>query len=414
MTADICAYACTGDNGRQIVRQIVKHAETPTILLLAGRNVQSVRALQSELLRENTKVDIRVYSEAVNVDDDDALQSMVSQVRGIVVNCIAEGSHPREFVGVAEACARQNVSYMDMTAIYSSFGILFYDQTLQNDDSSKLVPACGFDYAFHDVAVLQAERAFLDRFNNAADKVQVTMALRTGPLGVKWRLSFAEKILRAESRDAPQSNATTTGTSPVSKQQLPSPTAGSSARLLAYITPLNSWSIPWPLGGDAVTFLLSRRNWSSENVDVRMALPQSLWRAAFLLVYGLSMVACFGPLFAVARFLRIKLLQKCLLWLLPTISLGFFCADDDLVRRANDSSRVELLVSLKSAKGQELSYHVTVPWENLHPLCVSLAALELAALKDRETGVLTPAQALGNTEFWSRLRKACNIVIQIS
>lgn len=402
--ADICVFACTGSSGGDVARGLVELADTPTTLLLAGRNVANVRFVQEELLKiQNDNVKIMVHSEAVDVSDDDALQALVLRAR-VVVNCIAVDSHPRALEGMAEACAKAGVHYLDLATQREHFAPLF---ELKPSGASRIIPACGFDYAFMDVAMSQAERAFSERYNGVLpNKVQLTLAVHTGPLGMKFPLDLVDSYLHAKPKPRPLSS---------SRVPVQRPTRQSSSAFLAYIKALSSWSIPWPLGGDSTTFLLSRRQWSSTNVDARLALPQSLWRGAGLLVYAAVVAAIFIPLLIAARFLRIEMLHRCLLWLLPTVTLGFLCDDKELRRRANIENRVELVIVLRNDKGQELCCHVKGPSPTLlNQLCLVFAALELVKLTDGEGGALTPAQALCETDFWYRLQNAGELKLQIS
>ena len=109
------------------------------------------------------------------------------------------------------------------------------------------------------------------------------------------------------------------------------------------------------------------------------------------------------------------MLRRCLLLLLPTMTLGFLCDDQALRRRANMQNRVELVIVLRDDKGHELCCHVKGPSPTLlNPLCVVFAALELAKLTNGQGGVLTPAQALCETDFWTRLQNASELKLQIS
>jgi hypothetical protein len=183
---------------------------------------------------------------------------------------------------------------------------------------------------------------------------------------------------------------------------------------LAYIKPLSSWSIRWPLGADAITFLLCQRQWTLDSVDARIALPQTLWKAAVLAVFGVVAAAVFIPLLSAARYLKVKAFQKLLLWLVPIGTLGFFSNDDELCYRSIEQMRIELVVILRNNKGQSLCYHVVGPSpEILNPLCMALSSLELARISTDKGGVLTLAMAMGKTDFWSRLKNACELKVQI-
>lgn len=74
------------------------------------------------------------------------------------------------------------------------------------------------------------------------------------------------------------------------------------------------------------------------------------------------------------------------------------------------------VMDVGSNEGQELCYQTAGPSKVFHPLCVGLAALELAKLKDGETGVLTLAQALGDRVLVSSAQRtpAGNLKIKIS
>ena len=422
--ADICVFACTGRVGTVVTRWITdlasKYAPAMT-LLLAGRNVAKVRELQARLLADNKDNDVKilVHSEAVDVSDEESLNTMVARAR-VVVNCITVDCHPRAMQGVAEACATLGVDYLDLAAQRGQLESLFMDSHLNSEavsNNSRIVPGCGFDYAFFDMAAFQAEKAFAQRYKIRPDKVQATLALRTGPLGVKWPLRLMEHYLELQSSSKARTRAVADA-SQASTTTRPRRNSSRGCSMLAYSKPLAVWSIPWPLGADAIAFLFCERGeWSPGSVDARIGLPRNLWKAVALVVYVVVTGAIFLPLMIAARNFKIWALKRFLLWVLPTVSLGFFCTDNELCQKSSEQIRIELAVSLwnSSKRGLPLLYHVMGPAPAiLNPLCLALSSVELAKNISVKGGVLTPAMAMGETDYWSRLRNACDIKVSVT
>lgn len=408
MIADICVFACTGKVGVAVARGIIELATSPITLLLSGRNIAKVQEVRTKLLAEaklDANVKIVAHLESVCVDDDEALRNMVTRAR-VVANCIDTKCHPRALAGVAEACGKAGVHYLDLAFTRGQLQSLF--SLNEPIERSRMVPASGFDYAFTDVSVFQAERAFAERFvGTMPDKVQLTLAVRTGPLGIKWPLRLVKKYVESESK--PSRSVAPSHQAPSTRQK------SRSGSVLAYIKPLSSWSIRWPFGGDAITFLLCQRQWLPDSVDARLALPRTLWKAAVLAVYGVVAAAIFIPLLGAARYLKIEAFQKLILWLIPIGTLGFFSNDDDMCRSSTEQMRIELVVMLRNNKGLSLCYHVVGPSpEILNQLCMALSSLELALMSSGKRGILTPAMAMGETDFWSRLQNASKLKVQIT
>jgi hypothetical protein len=396
---DICVYACTGKTGCLVARRIVELADTPTTILLAGRNVSRVQELHKELLFSSQNVKVLAYPFSVNVDDGDALETLVSYAR-VVVNCVDVEAHVQAQFRVAKVCAKSGVHYLDLAERYWAASPLF-----ALESSSRIVPACGFDYALPDVAVAQAEHIFQSK-RHIPHHVQVTLAIRTGPLGMKWPLQVMASYLQPDRQEK----------EPPSRVQRPATKSTACGPLIAYSEPLSSWSIPWLLARDTMGFLLHQRGWPFKNMDIRLALPQSLWRAVFLVFYGMLVALFLWPLIAVARAFQIKLLQKFILCILPTVSLGFFCNDEDLIWRASMAIRVHVAIMLSDDKGNDLCYCVSgQSLKLLNSDCMALAALELAKMTGGESGgVLTPAQALdADTDFWTRLCHSRQLQVQV-
>ena len=99
-----------------------------------------------------------------------------------------------------------------------------------------------------------------------------------------------------------------------------------------------------------------------------------------------------------------------LLKALPLLSFGFFTEDVVEMTRAIHDVGAELYITLmgvRSDSGNEFDFqfNVSAPSIYLEHECTALAALELAKDKDDSCGVLSPAQALQDTDFWKRLKQ---------
>ena len=206
IVADICVYACTGKYGSRVAHLICELAERDeqTTLLLAGRNLDKVQALREELVSqarqgEQGNVRVLVHPEAVDVDNTEALYAMASRAH-VVANCVKLEAHPRACTAVAEACSATGSHYLDVATTLTSMAPIF--ASTPSSSESKLVPGCGFDYAFFDVAVDEALQALKSTHGEAVspEKLQLVLAVRPGPLGFKWLLDSVDSYFKVESR----------------------------------------------------------------------------------------------------------------------------------------------------------------------------------------------------------------------
>jgi len=452
---DVCVFACTGECGRNVARQIVllcgdgehrrRHPhrrrrrqhrdggggddDERLSVLLAGRNVEKVRAVHSDLLlsliesaAEDKFVRLDVHPEPVNVDDDEALRVLARKTYALV-NCVDTLAHPRALLGVAEACIAAGTHYADPAATLETIVPVYALRTQQSSAGHKkkkcrIVPGCGFDYAFPDVALAQAERAFRSICDEEPTKAQLTCKIKTGPLGVKWHRHIVERYFRHEDDDEANPVARTRPSGQLKLEDILPPTP--KAPVFAYSDLLSAWTVPWFKAKDAVRFLHSRRSLSE--IDVRIALPGELWRAALYVAYASTVLVPVLALTVFAKVCRIRLLQRLIIYASPTLSLGALTDDEDLRLRAADETRAELLVVIKSETDHDdgFFYHVSGPSpHHVNHLCLALAGLELSRISadddDRTSGrcgVLAPAQALSDTDFWTRLCGAAPLEVE--
>jgi short subunit dehydrogenase-like uncharacterized protein len=227
--ADICVYACTGHCGKNVARLICQHGDAT--LLLAGRNVDKVRAVYRELLtdQQGSNCQLIMHPDPVSVDNDEALEDLTKRTR-LLVNCIDLQAHVRALTGVAEACVKTNTHYLDLVTTVEKMVPIFI---LENACSAIIVPGCGFDYAVPDVALALAEQVFRKRYSEDPESVQLTLKLRTGALGMKWPLHVVERFFKES--PAPIK-------APPSKAETLLPPSLETA-ILSYSDPLSSWTI---------------------------------------------------------------------------------------------------------------------------------------------------------------------------
>ena len=308
--ADICVYACTGKFGSRVAHVICgaladdddeNTNNTTTTLLLAGRNLAKVRALRDELLarivvpRARAKVASRilVHPEAVPVENQDALDTLASRAR-VLVNCIkvigVDAQQQEAATWIAMACLKASTHYVDIAVTLSAMAPIWACGQQQHADATstaKLVPACGLDYAFFDVAVSRAEQAWADMYAAGTStiaspkKMQVVLAILPGPLGFKWRVHSIDFFFRSEKHSAKQqlhNNERRAGTAPVPRKlpppSPPPPPQQTRTPLVTYCAPALAWSVPWFVGRDALRFLIWQRNPKIQQLDARLALPR--------------------------------------------------------------------------------------------------------------------------------------------
>jgi hypothetical protein len=406
--ADICVFACTGHVGTMVAKRLVELATSPITILLAGRNVAKVRELYNDLVNEATtkSVNLIAYPVSVAVEDEASLKTLVSGVR-VVANCIDVQCHPLALTGVAEACIQAGVHYLDLAPQQHMLQRLF-DLKTPAPCKSRIVPACGFDYAFMDVASLQAERCFNEANNGSQpEHIQITLALRPGPLGLKWPLRLVKTLFKS----SPPARKSSAAANKHSSEQTSSST---NRKFLAFIPLISSWSIQWPMGASSLSLLLSQRHWMPEAVDARMALPRSLWKATALVVYGIVVAAILLPWLYLAWILKVEVITQLIMGVLPYASLGFLSDNEHLCRKSMEELSIELVITLRNVQGLSISYHVigTSP-KILNALCMALASLEMTKQSFDAGGILTPAIALGDTKFWDHLQKWGLLKVQI-
>lgn len=401
--SDICVFACTGHSGKNVARLICENGGTPKdrVLLLAGRDVDKVRTLYHDLMVEqqqnNTAVKIVVYPKPVSVDDDAALQALASQTR-VLVNCVDVLAHYRALVGVAEACINTGTHYLDSATTPALLSSLF---ALKAADKCAIVPGCGFDYALPDVAVAVAERSFQKKYGENPTCVQLLFKIRTGPLGIKWPLHLVSRYFLCRKQHSPKSNKGVGASSIPSRK----------ASILTFDKHFSSWTIPWFTAKDALQFLHYQRT-KSANIDARLALPEQRWRSVFYVIYTLAVLIPVLGIVMLAKVSRFYMLQRFILYVLPALTLGVLTDNDDVRRRAARDTCADFVMLLQSDH-YCWTYRVFGPFiDHIHQLCLTLAALELAERKDDRGGVLTPAQALLDTGFWTKLQSLAKLEVQ--
>ena len=127
------------------------------------------------------------------------------------------------------------------------------------------------------------------------------------------------------------------------------------------------------------------------------------------------------PLLALAYRANIAWLQWLLLKMLPIVSFGFFTEENEATERVVCEARAELYVTITSTNPKvssngeddvEFLFQVSSPSLYLEHECAAIAAMELAIVKEGgPMGVLTPAQALEDTDFWKRLQQVGHLKI---
>lgn len=408
--ADVCVYACTGKFGRNVARLVYELADANTTILLAGRDTAKVRAIREELLKQEQRSSIHVqaYDVAVPVENRDALIALASNTR-VLANCIKVVDGQEQATAcIAEACIDANTHYLDIATTLSAMAPVLSSTP---SGTAKLVPGCGFDYAFFDVAVAQAEKALADIHGNATKpyNIKLVLAVRPGPLGFKWRVDSIDSYFKSERHAKQFKKAASIAPSLPEQPSVP---------LVSFCRPGLAWSIPWFVGRDAVRYFIFLREPHVQQVDARLALPRKLWRAVACGLYGAFLAVVFYPPIALAYYGKFRWLQWVLLKTLPILSFGFFTENVAEMTQAIHDVRAELYITLMSTDSRngrdfEFLFHVSAPSIYLEHECAAIATLELAKDKGGTSGILTPAQALQDTDFWKRLQHLGHLQVRM-
>jgi hypothetical protein len=267
--ATICVFGCTGSYGRHVAGLIAQYKDPSTVLLLAGRNLARIRDICGHLISPT----VRIHPEPVAVENDEALRILASSAR-LLVNCVKVSSATATIV--AQACLDAPTHYMDLAHTLSLLLPVFAMPTSR----SLLVPACGLDYALFDVAIVRATQP-------GVTHLQLVMALRPGPLDIRWTTRSVEQIL-FESHSSTRPGHMTT--SQLSRPKVP---------LLSYARRLKTWTIPWFMARDALDFLVHQRE-EPVALDIRIAVP--LWRGLVFMLHGIILVLTLLPFLFLARY----------------------------------------------------------------------------------------------------------------
>lgn len=429
--SDICVYGCTGNFGSNVARLICELAvdtdtandsgeEHTLTLLLGGRNPVKVQRVGDELLLHNAKkklgdskvaAKVRVLShpKAVTVDDPDALADLARLTR-VLVNCtkiISNENSQRSTARIAEACLKANTHYVDIATTLPAIAPVISCANSIPGSKSKLVPACGFDYAFFDVAAAKAEQALADMRGRSIcnpKEIQMVLAILPGPQGFKWRVdSIGDYFEKEQLKKNGRTSAYIYEVPPLAEQ----PTVP----FLSYCSPAGSMSIPWFLGRDVVRYFIHlRKPQTYSQIDARLALPRQPWRAAACGFYAVFLALVFYPLLRIAYWINFAWSQQLLLKAITILSFGFFTENIEEMTEAIHKVQAKLYITLTSidtCNGQDvkLLYQVSAPSVYIEHECAAIAAMELAKdTKVDRTGILSPAQALTGTDFFQILQ----------
>ena len=150
MTGKILIYGASGYTGKLIARVAVEQGLKP---ILAGRNLERVRAVAEPLGLESLAVDL-----ANNAQLD------VSMKNFSVVLCVA-GPFSATSRPMADACIRNRVHYLDITGEIDVFEALAARDAEAKEVSVMLLPGAGFDVVPSDCLAAHLKRRLPDAFD---------------------------------------------------------------------------------------------------------------------------------------------------------------------------------------------------------------------------------------------------------
>lgn len=149
---DLILYGATGFVGRLTADYLAGAAPTTARIALAGRSLDKLRAIRSELGDSAREWSLLV----ADADDQNALDAMAKRTRVVVTTV---GPYARYGLGLAQACAQAGTHYADLTG-----EPLFVRECIDRlhalavGSGAKIVNSCGFDSVPSDLSVFLLHR----------------------------------------------------------------------------------------------------------------------------------------------------------------------------------------------------------------------------------------------------------------
>ncbi|MFJ2668835.1 saccharopine dehydrogenase family protein [Nocardia fluminea] len=153
---DLILYGATGFVGRLTADYVAGAAPTTARIALAGRSLDKLRAIRSELGDSAREWSLLV----ADADDQNALDAIAKRTRVVVTTV---GPYARYGLGLAQACAQAGTHYADLTG-EPLFVRECIDRfhTLAVRSGAKIVNSCGFDSVPSDLSVFLLHRRALE------------------------------------------------------------------------------------------------------------------------------------------------------------------------------------------------------------------------------------------------------------
>ena len=175
---DLVLFGASGFVGRLTAAYLAEHAPVGTRLALAGRSLDRLAAVRSELGQRAAGWELHEADAA----DAGRLTALAEQTRAVVTTV---GPYAKYGHALVAACAAAGTHYADLAG-----EVLFVRDCIdqQHDTArasgARLVNACGFDSVPSDLAVLAtAERAAADGAGQLSDTTLLVVAIRGGLSG---------------------------------------------------------------------------------------------------------------------------------------------------------------------------------------------------------------------------------------
>ncbi|MFC3966514.1 saccharopine dehydrogenase family protein [Nocardia jiangsuensis] len=165
---DLIIYGATGFVGRLTAGYLAGAAPATARIALAGRSLDKLRAIRSELGDPARDWSLIV----ADADDQHALDAMAKRTRVVVTTV---GPYARYGLGLVQSCAQAGTHYADLTG-EPLFVRECIDRfhTLAVGSGAKIVTSCGFDSVPSDLSVfLLHRRALEDRAGELASATLV-------------------------------------------------------------------------------------------------------------------------------------------------------------------------------------------------------------------------------------------------
>lgn len=147
-SSDIVLFGATGFVGRLVADYLARHAPTGVRVALAGRSLDRLRGVRSELGN-------RAQDWPLIVADSADPAAMAALAAGTRVVATTVGPYAKYGMVVAEACAQAGTHYADLTGevLFIRRSIDRFDEPARNN-GARIVHACGYDSIPSDLGVL--------------------------------------------------------------------------------------------------------------------------------------------------------------------------------------------------------------------------------------------------------------------